>query len=333
MRYKNVPATRCRQCMARLGAIRAGVGIMNLWPGSKVLNWVPTGIAFAALAALWPASAQTADSHPDFSGKWQRNAMDPELPSSGPGPLVNLRRPMDDHTPNGGGDPLPLVGDYNNPILKPAAAAVVKKAGELSLGGRINPDPSNQCAAYEPPYAFTIQLGVQFVWNGDELLMLYPQDDQVRHVRMNGTHPKNLAPKPMGDSVAHWEGDTLVIDTVGVKVGPVSMVDRYGTPHSAAMHLVERYRLIDVNDAKAALAYHVRRTGPAGAFPVDPKSGNGLQMTYTVEDPEVFTTPWTANITYLRSLAGWAEQICAENIVEYWPGMNIGVPKADKPEF
>lgn len=111
------------------------------------------------------------------------------------------------------------------------------------------------------------------------------------------------------------------------------MVDRYGTPHSAAMHLVERYRLIDVDDAKAALARHIRRAGPAGAFPVDPKSGKGLQMTYTVEDPEVFTTPWTANITYLRSLAGWAEQICAENIVEYWPGENIGVPKADKPEF
>lgn len=306
---------------------------MDLWTGDKVRNCVSAGLALAALAAFWPASAQTADTHPDFAGRWQRNAMDPELPASGPGPLVNLRRPMDDHTPNGGGDPLPLVGDYNNPILKPAAAAVVKKAGELSLGGRINPDPSNQCAAYEPPYAFTIQLGVQFVWNGDELLMLYPQDDQVRHVRMNATHPRNLIPKPMGDSVAHWEGDTLVIDTVGVKVGPVSMVDRYGTPHSAAMHLVERYRLIDVNDAKAALAFHVRRTGPAGAFPVDPKSGEGLRMTYTVEDPEVFTTPWTANITYLRSLAGWAEQICAENIVEYWPGENIAVPKAGKPEF
>jgi len=56
-------------------------------------------------------------------------------------------------------------------------------------------------------------------------------------------------------------------------------------------------------------------------------------LTYTVEDPEYFTTPWTANITYLRSMAGWAEQVCAENIVEYWPGFNRAIPKADKPEF
>jgi len=290
-------------------------------------------LAGSALAFVWSAAPAAMDTHPDFSGRWQRNAMDPELPPSGPGPLVNLRRPMDDHTPNGGGDPLPLVGDYNNPILKPNAIEVVKKAGELSLSGKINPDPSNQCQAYEPPYAFTIQLGVQFIWHGDELLMLYPQDDQVRHIRMNGTHPHNLKPVPMGDSIAHWEGDMLVIDTLGIKVEPASAVDRYGTPHSAAIHLVERWRLIDVNDAKTALAQHIRRSGPAGAFPADPKSPQGLRLTYTVEDPEFFTVPWTANITYLRSLAGWAEQVCAENIVEYWPGFNRAIPKADKPEF
>ena len=296
----------------------------------SIMKCLLAGTALVFVVSAAPAATET---HPDFSGKWQRNAMDPELPPSGPGPLVNLRRPIDDHTPNGGGDPLPLVGDYNNPILKPSAAAAVKKAGELSLSGRINPDPSNNCAAYEPPYAYTIQLGLQFIWQGDELLMLYPQDDQVRRVRMNGTHPKNLKPTPMGDAVAHWEGDTLVIDTVGVKVSPVSAVDRYGTPHSPAMHLVERWRLIDLNEAKAALAQHIRRAGQAGAFPQDPKSYDGLRLTYTVEDPQIFTTPWTANITYLRSLAEWSEQVCAENIVVYWPGFNRGIPKADKPEF
>jgi hypothetical protein len=305
---------------------------MSIWAGRMKSGCLLSGIVLAAITG-WPVAAQNTISHPDFSGRWQRNTMDPELPPSGPGPLVNLRRPMDDHTPNGGGDPLPLVGDYMNPILKPNAAEVVRKAGELSAGGRINPDPSNQCQAYSPPYAFTIQLGVQFVWNGDELLMMYPQDDQVRHIRMNGSHPKNLAPRPMGDSVGHWEGDTLVIDTVGVRLTRVSMVDRYGTPHSAAMHLVERWRLIDVNDAKAALAQHVRRAGQGGAFPIDPKSDKGLRLSYTVEDPEMFTTPWSAQVTYLPSLAGWAEQVCAENIVEYWPGMNIAVPKAGKPEF
>jgi hypothetical protein len=244
---------------------------------------------------------------------------------------------MDDPHVNGGGDPLALVGDYNNPILKPRAAEAVKKAGELSAGGKINPDPSNQCAPYSPPYIFTIQLGVQMLQGKDETIMLYPQDDQVRRVRMNAEHPKKVIPSAMGDSVGHYEGDTLVIDTVGVKIGRVTMVDRYGTPQSEAMHVVERYRLIDVASAREAMIRHERRAGRGAGAPgtglYDPNAAKALQLTYTVEDPNIFTMPWSAQITYRRTMNPWTEQVCAENIVEYWPGMNIGVPKADKPDF
>ena len=246
-------------------------------------------------------------------------------------------RPFDDPHPNGGGDPLPLVGDYNNPILKPHAAEAVKKAGELSAGGRVNPDPSNQCAPYSPPYIFTIQLGVQMIQDKDQIVLLYPQDMQIRRVRMNGSHPKKVKPSAMGDSIGHFEGNELVIDTIGVKIGRVTMVDRYGTPQSPAMHVVERYRLIDVAAAKEAMIYHERRAGrnagPVGTGPYDPKETQALQLTYTVDDPGSFTTPWSARVTYRRAANPWTEQVCAENIVEYWPGMNIGVPKAEKADF
>src|ERR1700730_15607019 len=53
------------------------------------------------------------------------------------------------------------------------------------------------------------------------------------------------APSWQGESVGHYEGDTLVVDTNGQKVGPLSMIDRFGTPFSAALHVIERYRLID----------------------------------------------------------------------------------------
>jgi hypothetical protein len=298
------------------------------------------GAIAAALAALAATPMMGADRAPlpDFSGRWGRNAMDPEFMPSGPHPVSNLMREDGDTAhPSLGGDPLPLVGDYNNPILKPMAAEAVRKAGMLSAGGRINPDPSNQCGAYSPPYAFTIQLGLEMLQNKDELLILYQQDDQVRHVRMNASHPKTVKPTPMGDSVGHWEGDTLVIDTVGVKIGPVSMVDRYGTPQSPALHLVERYRLIDIEQAKLDMDRHEKRAGrvggPPGATPYDPKSDKALQLEYTVEDPEVFNMPWSARVTYRRTALPWSEQICAENIVEYWPGMNIGVPQAAKPDF
>jgi hypothetical protein len=296
-------------------------------------------IIFLSAALLYsPAIGQPSEAAiPDFSGIWSRISMDPELMKSGPQPLVNLRRPMDDPHVNGGGDPLPLVGDYNNPILKPQAAEAVKKAGEFSASGKINPDPSNQCAPYSPPYIFTIQLGVQMLQGKNEIIMLYPQDDQVRRVRLNASHPKNVKPSAMGDSVGHYEGDTLVIDTVGVKIEKVTMVDRYSTPQSKAMHVIERYRMIDAEAAKEQMTFHERRVGRGpgapGTGPYDPKEAHGLQLTYTVEDPNVFTTPWSAQITYRRTVVPWAEQVCAENIVEYWPGMNIAVPKADKPDF
>lgn len=307
---------------------------------AKLLRFLGVAVAVSVSTAIFvrpSTGTESASGTPDFSGIWARVGMDPELPPSGPKPLVNLRRPMDDPHVNGGGDPLPLVGDYTNPILKPQAAVAVKKAGELSEGGRINPDPSNQCAPYSPPYAFTIQLGVQMIQEKDQVIILYPQDDQVRRVRLNAKHPAKVIPSAMGDSVGYYEGDSLVIDTVGVKVGRVTMIDRYGTPQSEAMHLVERYQFIDVKAAQDAMTFHERRVGRGpgapGTGPYDPKADRALQLTYTVEDPNVFTTPWSAQITYRRSMVPWAEQVCAENIVEYWPGMNIGVPKADKPDF
>jgi hypothetical protein len=303
----------------------------------RVVHIVIIGsIAFAAIPGSLRGIEKSAEL-PDFSGPWARSSMDPELMASGPIPLVNLRRAPDDPHPNGGGDPLPLVGDYHNPILRPQAAEAVKKAGELSAGGRVNPDPSNQCAPYSPPYVFTIQLGVQMLQGKDETLLLYPQDDQVRRVRMNAAHPKKVTPSAMGDSVGHYEGDTLVVDTVSVKIGPVTMVDRYGTPQSEAMHVVERYRLIDVATATEAMIRHERRAGrnagAPGTGPYDPNAGQALQLTYTVEDPRTFTTPWSAQVTYRRTQNPWSEQVCAENIVEYWPGMNRGVPIAAKPDF
>jgi hypothetical protein len=68
---------------------------------------------------------------------------------------------------------------------------------------------------------------------------------------MNGELPENLAPSPMGDSAGHW-GETLIIDTVGIKTDGFTMVDRFGTPQSDAMHVIERYRLRDGALAKGA---------------------------------------------------------------------------------
>src|SRR5262249_36564925 len=156
---------------------------------------------------------QSAASVPDFSGIWVHSIPGFEPLPSGPTSLVNRSR-------RGGiGDLLSLVGDYTNPILKPAAAETVKKHGEISLKGIGYPTPRNQCWPGGVPFIFSSG-ATQLVQLPDRIVILYNYDHQVRHVRLNQLHPARVTPSWYGDSVGHYEGDTLVIDTVGIKVGP-----------------------------------------------------------------------------------------------------------------
>jgi hypothetical protein len=114
-----------------------------------------------------------------------------------------------------------------------------------------------------------------------------------------------VTPSWYGDSVGHYEGDTLVIDTVGIKIGPYAMVDMFGTPHTEALHVVERYRLLDYAAAKEAWERTENFRISDAILEVDPADkGNGLQLQFMVEDEGVFTMPWSATVTYRRGLGG-----------------------------
>jgi hypothetical protein len=152
---------------------------------------------------------------------------------------------------------------------------------------------------------------------------------------MNQTHPAHVTPTWYGDSVGHYEGDTLVIDTVGIKVGRYSMVDWYGTPHSEALHVVERYRMLDYEAAKEGFERDVKEYNEPRGMPVANPKGKYLQLRFTVEDDKVFTTPWTATMTFRYVGDGaldWQEQACAENLFWY-PGKEADAPRADKRDF
>ena len=298
-----------------------------------VLRRIAEGLLCSVVLAV-PGIAADKAPVPDFSGTWGRNTFNFEPPDHGPGPIVNLLRlgKYKGYTLVDG-DPVPLVGDYNNPILKPQTAAVIKKNGEYSQSGHDVPDPSNQCGAYSPPYLFSISQGFQFLRLRDELLILYTQDDQVRHVRMNGSHPRNVKPSPMGDAVAHYEGDTLVIDTVGIEVAPYTVADRFGTPQSEVMHVVERYQLIDAKEGKAALDKHTSVEGTTGPIAIDPEADKALRVELTVEDPKSFTQPWYANVTFPRVIRGWNEGVCADNNVDMFHLGDTHIPTANTPDF
>ena len=215
----------------------------------------------ALAAATTAAFGQTAASVPDLSGAWvHASGFGFEPPLSGPGPVTNRSR-----LPNGRSNFSQLVGDYTNPILKPQAAEVVKKLGEISVAGIAFPNPQNQCWPQPVPYIFW-NMGMQLLQRPNHITMVCAFGDEVRHVRMNEPHPPHVTPSWYGNSVGRFEGDTLVIDTIGIKADrPFAAVDVYGTPYTGALHVVERYRLIDYQAAVDAQQRSLKENVPVPA--------------------------------------------------------------------
>ena len=294
-------------------------------------NLLPIAAALCGFAFAWPAmGADTPARIPDFSGTWRHGAL-PWLvpPASGPGPVTNKSRRPDDGT----SDYSQLVGDYTNPILQPWAADLVKKKGDLSLAGEVFPSPSNQCWPEPPPYLFK-HMAMQMLQRPGELVMIFNEDHEVRHVRMHEPHPARVTPSWHGDAVAHYEGDTLVIDTVGIKADrKFAMIDLFGTPYTDKLHVVERYQLLDYDAVKGDLERGAKENWRPGG-PGDPNyKDKYLKIQFTIEDEGAFTTPWTASMVYRRDFAEWPEVACAENPSGFYHDKDAGVPQAAKPDF
>jgi hypothetical protein len=256
------------------------------------------------IAGIHSAAEPRQGALPDFSGAWGSNTQQ-------------------------------FTGDYTNPILKPQAAESVKRFREIELSGAAAPTPSSQCWPEPLPYIFW-NLRIQLLRQPDRTTILYSEDHEVRHVRMNQPHPERVVPSWYGDSIGYYEGDTLVVDTIGIRADrPFAMVDMFGTPYRSALHVVERYRLIDYEAARQAQQrakkqlFHVPEAAP------DPNyRDKGLQLRFTVEDPGAFTTPWSATVTYRRTLIpDWLEVVCAEDKHEYYAVRDTAVPSADNPDF
>ena len=204
-----------------------------------------SGALAVAIAMSADGVAQNRTPVPDLTGNWAHPFLTGfEPPASGPGPVLNTSR-----RPDGVANFQQLVGDHTNPILKPHAAEIVKKHGEMSRSGIGYPTPSNQCRPQGVPYILW-DFSMQMLPNADHITMVYRQGNETRRIRMNGSHPQVVKPSWYGDSVGRYEGDTLVIDTIGVKVDRYAMLDMYGTPFSEKLHVVERYRLVDYEEAK-----------------------------------------------------------------------------------
>src|SRR5258708_22993693 len=211
---------------------------MNLARDFLLLVTLMAGAAAPALGqtaapAAGPAasSKQGATAIPDFAGVWRHPSLPGFVPpASGAGPVTNRSRR------DGVSNYNQLVGDHSNPILKPWAAAVVKKYAEISLAGVTFPSPANQCWPEPVPYIYK-NFGTQMLQQRHQITIIYDEGPDVRRVRMNEAHPAQVKPSWYGDSVGHYDRDTLLIDTLGPTTDrPIALSDLYGTPYTHKLH-------------------------------------------------------------------------------------------------
>lgn len=298
-----------------------------------------------ALAATATSVFGQAPSAPQLAGVWNHPSFPWfEPPASGQGPITNLMRWTQSTANSDGGHALPpgvagvsdydvLVGDYKNPILQPWAADAVKHFGEQSLKGITYDNPSNQCWPFPPPFIFK-QAQLALIQKPNEVIMIY-NGDHLRRVRLNANHPSHLIPSWYGDSIGHYEGDTLVIDTVGIKTDrPYPMQDLFGTPYTGKLHMVERYHLRDYDEVKDALERNRKENWLyQGDVWSGRKNGKFMQADVTVEDAGVFTRPYSGTLTYAPKPDPIGETVCAENPNEYYNNKLSDVPTSRTPDF
>ena len=280
---------------------------------SKFTSLCLTAGLLSTASAFWPASAQEpaiALSLRNFPIYWiqDRAAQDDFLPpSSGPGPV--LSPPDHPYVPNGAGkQQTNRLADLTNPILKPWVIAQMQKTNDAVNEGKIPFIARERCWATGVPgwLVFAHAAGMWVVQTEKEILLIQELDQQVRHIYMNVPHTAHPKPSWYGESVGHFEGDELVVDTIGMN--DKSFVDNYRTPHTDQIHVVEHFKIVD--------------------------DGKALQVTATVDDPGAYNMPWSAVQRWKHGPDRQIlEQICAENSEEFYNYSVVPMPQAAKADF
>ena len=264
-------------------------------------------LAAVVCAGAAPALAQ--GSLPDFSANnvgWIAVGTEwTALPGS---PQPVKQDPAHRYVPNNvGGQPTFRIADINNPNLTQFAKDSLKKTNDEVLAGKPMWSRSARCwATGVPAFLLTPAQPMFFIQTPKQVRILAQHDNDVRRVYMNASHSANLKPSWYGESVGHYEGDTLVIDTIGLN--DKTFVDNFRTPHSENLHVVERLRLVE--------------------------GGRFLEAQVLMDDPAVFLKPLHVTKRSRRVEATLAEWRCAAGEANNPFGYEADpVPTADKPDF
>jgi len=285
-----------------------------------------SGLCLCATHALAAADIPTAFAPSPVVG-WISLKAELAPPPSGPGPVLQDKKVPyvnNEEFRRTGKQPTIAVGDPDSPILQPWARDELRTHNDLVLSGKGGLSRQAACWPVGVP-AFDLH-GIHplfFVQGPKEVLLIWQSDHQVRHIYFTDQHSENVKPSWFGESIGHYEGDTLVVDTIGLNTR--TFVDGFQTPHSDQLHVVERFRVSE--------------------------GGKFMDVDIHVEDPGAFTTAWNASNRSRRVEPGVAENdvpltelsssaaadalheiVCAENPGSYFGGENQ-IPEAKRPDF
>jgi hypothetical protein len=174
------------------------------------------------------------------------------------------------------------------PPLLPAAAALLEK--RLADADRGYPFANTLASCLPGGMPLMVIAGapypIQVLETPGQVTMIFEEQNHFRVILLDGKHPEDPDPGFMGHSIGHWEGDTLVVDTVGLN--DRTTIDQVGMPHSEDLHLLERWRRLD---------------------------GSTLEVRVTLTDSKTFSSPWQTRSVY-RSVppgTGVGEYVCENN--------------------
>jgi hypothetical protein len=248
---------------------------MKTWMETMTRALIPTVVATAAILLAtqtafaqgrggrggdpnWPppgSTPRTADGHPDLTGNWQPNAI---------GQNVDMIR---------AGVEVPML---------PAAKEIYDKR-KAALGRE---DPEARCLPPGVPRMSTTPYPWSFLQTPKEIWIVYEGGAHIwRKIFMDGRpHDPKAEETWLGDSIGHWEGDTLVVETVGQN--DITWIDAAGIPHSKDMKVIERITRTDLGH---------------------------MEIVHTIEDPKTFSKPWSFTTKPTLLKGELIEYICQEN--------------------
>ena len=281
----------------------------------KATRSPPQRARVALLAGLLVGAASTAQAQvatkapPDFSAGnagWVTIGTDwVALPGSPPPVTFDPAHPYVGN--NTGKQPTFRVADIDNPNLTQFAKDALRKANDEVLRGKAMYARESRCWATGVP-VFLLNPGGPTYWvqTPDRITMIWQMDHQVRHVYLNVPHSANPKPSWYGESVGHYDGDALVVDTIAQNTQ--TFIDNYRTPHSEQLHVVERYHLV--------------------------QGGKTLQAEVTIEDPAVFIKPLQVMHRWRRMEGTIVESTCAEGEMANPFKQDVEpIPTASKSDF